>query len=100
MTAALQIEDLTVHYATREGALQALRDVSITVPEGQIVGVVGESGCGKSTLINALLQLLPENATIPAGRITLEGEDVTGRLAPAACGRCAGRRCRSSSRTR
>ncbi len=77
MTAALKVEDLTVHYATREGALQALRDVSITVPEGQIVGVVGESGCGKSTLINALMQLLPENATLPAGRITLEGEDVT-----------------------
>jgi peptide/nickel transport system ATP-binding protein len=77
MTAALQIDDLTVHYATREGALQALRDVSITVPDGQIVGVVGESGCGKSTLVNALLQLLPENATIAAGRIALEGEDVT-----------------------
>ncbi|MCC5982858.1 MAG: ABC transporter ATP-binding protein [Rhodobacteraceae bacterium] len=77
MSDALKVADLSVHYATREGALQALRDVSITVPEGQIVGVVGESGCGKSTLINALLQLLPENATIPAGRITLQGEDVT-----------------------
>ena len=78
MTAALTVEDLTVHYDTREGALQALRDVSITVPEGQIVGVVGESGCGKSTLINALLQLLPENARISSGAILLEGENLIG----------------------
>ena len=77
MTEALKVADLSVHYETREGTLQALRDVSLDVPHGQIVGVVGESGCGKSTLINALLQLLPENATIASGRILLDGEDVT-----------------------
>lgn len=78
MSDTLNVEGLTVHYATQEGALQALRDVALDVPPGQIVGIVGESGCGKSTLINALLQLMPENATIAAGAIRLEGEELVG----------------------
>jgi peptide/nickel transport system ATP-binding protein len=78
MTETLTVDGLTVHYATREGALQALRDVDLNVPAGQIVGIVGESGCGKSTLINALLQLMPENARIAAGSVTLEGVELVG----------------------
>jgi len=78
MTDTLNVAGLTIHYATQEGALQALRDVALDVPPGQIVGIVGESGCGKSTLINALLQLMPENACIAAGSIQLEGEELVG----------------------
>ncbi len=78
MTDTLTVRDLSVRYATREGSLQALRDVALEVPAGQIVGIVGESGCGKSTLINALLQLLPENARISSGAILLEGENLIG----------------------
>lgn len=78
MTDTLSVDGLTVHYDTREGALQALRDVALDVPPGQIVGIVGESGCGKSTLINALLQLMPENARIARGEIRLEGENLIG----------------------
>lgn len=78
MTDTLNVEGLTVHYATQEGALQALRDVALNVPPGQIVGIVGESGCGKSTLINALLQLMSENASIAAGAIRLDGENLVG----------------------
>ena len=81
MTDTLSVDGLTVHYATREGALQALRDVALDVPPGQIVGIVGESGCGKSTLINALLQLIPENARIAQGSIRLEGEELIGARA-------------------
>ena len=78
MTDTLTVQDLSVRYATREGSLQALRDVALEVPAGEIVGIVGESGCGKSTLINALLQLLPENARISGGAILLEGENLIG----------------------
>jgi len=81
MTDTLSVDCLSVHYDTREGVLRALREVSLVVPAGQIVGVVGESGCGKSTLINALLQLLPENARIAEGAITLNGEDLVGASA-------------------
>ena len=76
MTDTLNVAGLTVHYQTREGALQALREVALNVPAGQIVGIVGESGCGKSTLINALLQLMPENARIAAGSIRLQAEEL------------------------
>lgn len=76
MIDTLNIERLSVTYATREGGLQALREVSLEVPAGQIVGVVGESGCGKSTLISALLHLLPENATRTGGSIRLADEEI------------------------
>ncbi|MFU8834972.1 ABC transporter ATP-binding protein [Roseovarius autotrophicus] len=56
--------------------MQALREVSLEVPAGQIVGIVGESGCGKSTLIGALLHLLPENATRTGGSIRLADEEI------------------------
>jgi len=76
MTETLKVSTLSVSYATRQGRLQALRDVTLDVQSGQIVGVVGESGCGKSTLISALMRLLPENAHVTDGRIELEGEDI------------------------
>ncbi len=76
MTNTLSVKDLSVSYDTRAGALQALRNVSIDVPAGEIVGVVGESGCGKSTLIGALLSLLAENAHVDGGEIRLDDEDI------------------------
>ena len=76
MTNTLSVKDLSVSFDTRAGALQALRNVSIDVPAGEIVGVVGESGCGKSTLIGALLSLLAENAHVDGGEIRLDDEDI------------------------
>ena len=78
MSDTLEIERLSVRYDTDKGPLEALRAVTMNVPSGEIVGVVGESGCGKSTLISALLQLLPENGRVADGAIRLEGEDVVG----------------------
>ena len=51
--------------------------MSFDVPEGRIVGIVGESGCGKSTLINAVLGLLADNGRISGGSIAFEGRDLT-----------------------
>lgn len=72
----LSLRDLSVHYRTRHGALQALRHINLDVPKGSIVGVVGESGCGKSTLISAIIRLLAENAVIPNGQMEFEGQDL------------------------
>jgi peptide/nickel transport system ATP-binding protein len=72
----LAIEGLSVDFRTAAGRLHALRDVSLSVPAGEIVGIVGESGCGKSTLINAVLGLLAENAEIVGGRVLFKGSDL------------------------
>jgi peptide/nickel transport system ATP-binding protein len=53
-----------------------LRDVSVAIPRGRIVGIVGESGCGKSTLVSAIMRLLSANAEIAGGEIDFDGEDL------------------------
>ena len=72
----LEIQDLSVSYQTQQGPLQALRDVSLTVPEGRIIGIVGESGCGESTLISTIIRLLAPNARITKGSIRFKGDDL------------------------
>jgi oligopeptide/dipeptide ABC transporter ATP-binding protein len=72
----LSVEDLSVNFRTASGRLQALRNVSLAVPRGEIVGVVGESGCGKSTLINAVIGLLSANAEVASGAILFNGADL------------------------
>jgi len=74
----LDIRDLTVSYATGKGRLQALRHVSLSVPEGRIVGIVGESGCGKSTLISSIMRLLAPNARVDNGVIEFRDRDLLG----------------------
>ncbi|MGH7689656.1 MAG: ATP-binding cassette domain-containing protein, partial [Gemmatimonadaceae bacterium] len=59
------------------GATQALRDVSVTLPAGQITALIGPSGCGKSTFlrsINRLQDVIPR--TRHEGVIRLDGDDV------------------------
>lgn len=72
----LDIQGLSVNYQTDQGPLQALRDVNLRVPEGKIIGIVGESGCGKSTLISAIIRLLAPNARIAQGSVVFKGKDL------------------------
>ena len=72
----LNIEDLSVSYQTEQGRLLALRHVSLSVPEGKIIGIVGESGCGKSTLISSIMRLLAPNARVESGSIAFKGADL------------------------
>jgi oligopeptide/dipeptide ABC transporter ATP-binding protein len=73
----LEVRELCVAYSGREGALwRALSGVSFSVGTGEILGVLGESGSGKTTLGACLLRLLPRNARVTAGEISLEGADV------------------------
>lgn len=71
MTALLDINGLSVNY----GQGPVLRDVSLYVNSGDVVGVVGESGCGKTTLGLAILGLLPAYAQTQ-GHISFEGKDL------------------------
>ncbi|MCK5794172.1 MAG: ABC transporter ATP-binding protein [Anaerolineales bacterium] len=72
----LDIRNLSVEFATNHGPLKALRNVTMTVPNEKIVGLVGESGCGKSTVIFSILKLMAENASITHGEVNFEGSDI------------------------
>lgn len=64
---------ISVDYKTKPGVL---RDVSLQIHRGEIVGLVGESGSGKSTLALALLQLLQLKGASVRGQILFQGEDL------------------------
>ena len=75
----LDAKDVNVYYeATHGDRIWAVRDVSLSLEEGEFVGVVGESGCGKSTLGFALTQMLKPPAHLTGGAITFDGREVTG----------------------
>ena len=61
-------------YQSPDGELEALRDVSFTIPEGAFVSIVGPSGCGKSTLLSLMAGL----ETPTAGQILIDGAAVSG----------------------
>jgi peptide/nickel transport system ATP-binding protein len=71
----LRLEDVSVTYRTSEGAVPAVRGVSLDLEAGTSLGVAGESGSGKSTLAATVLRLTPRSATVE-GRVLLDGEDV------------------------
>jgi peptide/nickel transport system ATP-binding protein len=76
--ALLDIRNLRVEFPTRRGTLCAIDDVSLTIGEGEILGVVGESGAGKSLTGSAVIGLLPEPGRIVQGEIHLSGQRIDG----------------------
>ncbi len=71
--ATLTISKLAVRY----GDLVGVADVSLEVPQGGVVALIGSNGAGKTTTLNAVAGLVP----VAAGRITWQGEDITGQPA-------------------
>jgi len=72
----LEVNDLTMHYQTMRGWVQAVDDVSFALEEKQSLGLAGESGCGKTSAALSILKLLPWNAKIMEGSINLEGKNI------------------------
>ena len=73
----LEIKHLKSYFYTRKGIAPAVDDVSLQVPKGKIVGIVGESGCGKSMTAKSVMDLLKYPGRVAGGEILLEGKDLT-----------------------
>ena len=76
MAEVLRVEDLHVHIDTNTGTVKALNGVNIVQEYEEVYCLVGESGAGKSTLALAIMGLLPDTATVPAGRVIFDGVDL------------------------
>lgn len=72
MAKILEVEKLNVSY----NGLPILRDFSLDLNQGEILGIVGESGSGKSTLLKSMMGLLGDNGRIESGRISFDGTDL------------------------
>ena len=70
MSALLEVEDLSVEFATDHGMVSAVDGVTLSARAGEILGIVGESGSGKSVLISAILRLVRPPGRIVSGRLT------------------------------
>ena len=75
----LDVEHLSIAYETRKGDVQAVRDVSFAVREGETVGLVGESGCGKSTIAYGIVNHLGPNGKITDGHIRFQETELVDR---------------------
>lgn len=76
MNNVLEVKNLAVSFTTKEGEVQAVRDVSFSLKEGETLVILGESGCGKTVLCKSILRILPENAVIKNGNIIFNGQDL------------------------
>ncbi|MBK6536074.1 MAG: ABC transporter ATP-binding protein [Deltaproteobacteria bacterium] len=74
--ALLSIRHLCTEFATDEGRLRAVDDVSFDLPPGGALGLVGESGCGKSVTSLSVLRLIQSPGRIASGQILFEGRDL------------------------
>ena len=70
----LEVKNLSVQYPGTEGASEIVKDISFTVEEGGITGIVGQSGSGKSTAMLAVMGLLDGRASVQYGQITVKGK--------------------------
>jgi peptide/nickel transport system ATP-binding protein len=73
----LTLNDLHVTFSTRRGPVEAVRGVSLSLGDGEMLGLVGESGSGKSVTGFAVTGLLDAAGRITAGNILFRGRDIT-----------------------
>ena len=77
MSNILEIENLTIHYVTDDETVEAVNDISLTLKEGESLGLVGETGAGKTTTALGILRLVPDPpGRIISGSIRYKGRDL------------------------
>ena len=75
MSNLVEIRDLNIRF-TGERTVHAVNDISLTLGEGEVLGLLGESGSGKSVTLRALMRLLPKKRTQISGSVKVLGRDV------------------------
>ena len=78
MTALLQLRHLRTEFATRDGVLPAVADVSLDIARGEVLGLVGESGSGKSVTGFSILGLIDPPGRIASGSVRFDGRELVG----------------------
>jgi len=73
---ALSAGGVSTTFFTHAGEVEAVRDVSIDLHEGQMLGLVGETGCGKSVLVHSLVNQVRFPGRVIDGEVLLDGEDL------------------------
>jgi peptide/nickel transport system ATP-binding protein/oligopeptide transport system ATP-binding protein len=77
MNYVLQIKDLRISFVSEGKRVEVVSGISINIPKGNIVGVVGESGCGKTVTALSVMRLIPDPpGKIDAGEVIFDGADL------------------------
>ena len=64
METLLKIENLSVFYQTKKSEIQAIKNLSFSVKQGEFIAIIGKSGCGKTSILSAIAGLIPYNGKI------------------------------------
>ena len=73
----LEIKNLCTEFSTDQGAVYAVRGVSLALESGEVLGIVGESGSGKSQTMYSIMGLLAENCRVTQGSVCFDGQDIS-----------------------
>lgn len=74
----LTVKHLSVEFQTSDGKKQVVKDVSLSLRQGEVLALVGESGCGKTVLCRSILKLLPKNASVTGEAIQYKEQNLIG----------------------
>ncbi|ALI98996.1 ABC transporter ATP-binding protein [Rufibacter tibetensis] len=75
-TPLLQVQNLSISFHTKEGKVQAVKEISFEIRKGEAVAIVGESGSGKTVTALSLMQLLPQQAVLSSGHAVFSSEQL------------------------
>ncbi|WP_191567571.1 ABC transporter ATP-binding protein [Metabacillus idriensis] len=76
MSTVLSVENLSTYFKTDKGIAKAVENVSFTIDEGEMLGLIGESGCGKTTVAQSILRLIEYPGKVISGSVLLNGKDL------------------------
>jgi peptide/nickel transport system ATP-binding protein len=76
MSTVLSVENLSTFFKTDKGIAKAVENVSFSVEEGEMLGLIGESGCGKTTVAQSILRLIEYPGKVVAGSVQLNGKNL------------------------